>query len=456
MWQPNQKAQSDFLKSRLYCVAALGGVGSGKTNVGGEYAFNRIVTNPETAGLIGANSYKQLSQSTFYEFERVLRSHGLVEGIHYVFNQRPPSSWGWNSRYKYHDGVYSFWNGAQAVTRSLDNYEDIEGSTFGWVWIDETKGTKYIAYTTVRERLRCPMSFALEIRITTTPDGYTWLYELLDTKSLVNPEDRGKYKYFQLDTELNKHNPPEYYQNLLGGYTAEMALQQLKGMFINVTKGRVYKTFTDSNVMACSYDPSSEILFTIDFNNEPGAAGCWHRYNLEGRGRTYYKFDEIFIESDSDTWTICREFKRRYGEHNSGVIAFPDASGGQRSPNAKHTNHQIVRNELGSMFNFKMRKRSRNPAVSARVETTKRMFCDAEGTMRAFLDPSCTFTIRDYRQVVWKPGTNEIEKVTSDEVKRMLTHLSDADGYMFEIEEGVAEKRVTGKKVNYGSHTAIR
>lgn len=446
-FQPNQKAQNDFLKSRLYCVAAFGGIRSGKTFGGAEYAFIRVVTNPETTGFIGANSYKQLSQATLVEFKNRLVAAGFVEGVHYVFGKRPPNNWDYTTKFEYHDGIYSFWNGAQVVTRSLDNYDDIRGSKFGWVWIDETRDTKFAAFTMLEGRLSCPLSHALEIRITTTPNGYDWLYEIFDTGSLINdPSARDNYGFFELDTELNKFNPPGFYERIKSSYTDELAQQELKGKRINVTKGRVYKTFTDANIMPCAYDPSSPILLTLDFNNEPGVAGMWHRYNLPSRGNTYYKFDEIFIESDSDTWAVMAEFKARYGEHQSGVIAYPDASGGQRTANAKHTNHSIVKQALGSMSGFSMRKRGRNPAVSARVESTKKMFCDAKGRMRAFVDPSCKNTIRDYRQVVWKPGTNEIEKVTSDEVKRMLTHLSDGDGYMFEIEESVAQTKVTSIK----------
>jgi len=448
MFQPNQAAQGEFLEDSRYCVAAFGGIRSGKTFVGAEYAYIRLTTNPETIGFIGANSYKQLSQSTLVEFQKTLSAHGMVEDIHYVFGKRPPKKWGYTSKFPKHDGIYSFVHGAQVVTRSLDNYEDIRGAEYGWIWLDETRDTKHAAFKMLEGRLSCVMSHALEIRITTTPNGYDWLYETFDTGSLIDdPAARVNYAFHILKTKLNKFLPDGYYERVKSSYSDEMAQQELEGLFVNVTKGRVYKTFTDANIMPCDYDPSCPIRITIDFNNEPGVAGMWHRYNLPNRGNTYYKFDEIFIESDSDTWAVMAEFKRRYGDHRSGVIAYPDASGGQKTANAKHTNHSIVRQELGKMPGFSMRMRGRNPAISARVETTKKMFKDAKGRMRAFVDPSCKNTIRDYRQVVWKPGTNEIEKVTSDEVKRMLTHLSDGDGYMFEYEESVAQTKVTSVKV---------
>jgi len=448
MFQPNQKAQGDFLESRLYCVAAFGGIRSGKTYGGAEYAFIRFVTNPETTGFIGANSYKQLSQSTLVLFKSKLLEAGLLEDIHYVFGKHPPKNWNYTTKFEYHDGIYSFWNGAQIVTRSLDNYEDIRGAEYGWIWIDETRDTKYAAFTMLEGRLSCPKSHAREIRITTTPNGFDWLYELFDTGRLVsNPAARKNYGFFELKTRLNKFLPDGFYERVRSSYTHELAEQELEGKRINVTKGRVYKTFTDHNIMPCPYDPASTILLSMDFNVEPGTASCWHRYNIEGRGRTYYKFDEIFIETDSDTQAVCKEFKRRYGEHVNSVVCYPDASGKARAPQAKRTNHQIIKDELGSMPGFSMRKRSRNPSVEARVETTKRMFCDSKGKIHAFIDPSCEYSIRDYRQVVWKPGTNEIEKNTTDEVKRMLTHLSDGDGYMFEIEESVAKTKATSQKV---------
>src|SRR5688572_30171846 len=106
---------SGKLKYGLFC----GGVGSGKTATGSHFAIDRINNNPETIGFIGANTYKQLDQSTLKAFFGFLEKYE----IEYTFNKAP--KYNYKSQFKKHDGIISFPNGCQIITRSLDNYEDI-------------------------------------------------------------------------------------------------------------------------------------------------------------------------------------------------------------------------------------------------------------------------------------------------------------------------------------------
>ena len=68
------------------------GVGSGKTFSLGDI-WGLLVSNiPEALGLVGANTYGQLSDSTLVRGFKVMEERfGYKEGIHYVIDKQPPS-----------------------------------------------------------------------------------------------------------------------------------------------------------------------------------------------------------------------------------------------------------------------------------------------------------------------------------------------------------------------------
>ena len=51
--------QFDFYRDRSFASLFVGGVGSGKTWIGARKALHRALENPETLGLIAANTHAQ-------------------------------------------------------------------------------------------------------------------------------------------------------------------------------------------------------------------------------------------------------------------------------------------------------------------------------------------------------------------------------------------------------------
>ena len=67
-----------------------------------------------------------------------------------------------------------------------------------------------------------------------------------------------------------------------------------------------------------------------------------------------------------------------------------------------------------------------NPAVRERVQLVNSKLCSADGVRTLVMDPQCIELIRDFEQVVYKEGSQVIDK--ERDIRR--THLSDALGYL--------------------------
>lgn len=122
----------------------LAGVGSGKSHDIALSAADFAVNHPEILQFIGANTYKQLSQSTLKRiFDTWETYFDWIKGRDFVVGTIPPKSWPRHGApLKSYDSIITFENGHQIVTGSLDNYKALDGQEFAVAHLDETKDTK--------------------------------------------------------------------------------------------------------------------------------------------------------------------------------------------------------------------------------------------------------------------------------------------------------------------------
>jgi len=103
------------------------GNASGKTFAGAVFVYMQVICNPKTLGLIAANSYAQLNQSTLKPLFEFLDKMGMP----YCINKIPPPEWGLSRIMPDYDGVMVFPTGAHILLRSLDRPANLEGLCFG-------------------------------------------------------------------------------------------------------------------------------------------------------------------------------------------------------------------------------------------------------------------------------------------------------------------------------------
>lgn len=135
----------------------LAGQGAGKTFAMAIISAPLIQNYPWKKGLIGANTYSQLSGVTLFRIrEEWKRYFGWKEYNdytkegHYTVGVQPPDTFNTEGHnFETYRNIISFCNGAVIHYHSLDNYKPIDGLEIGWALLDETKDTKPEAITEV-------------------------------------------------------------------------------------------------------------------------------------------------------------------------------------------------------------------------------------------------------------------------------------------------------------------
>ena len=155
-----------------------------------------------------------------------------------------------------------------------------------------------------------------------------------------------------------------------------------------------------------------------------------------------YFIDEIFIRN-SDTFQCCKEFKLRYPRHSAGLLLYGDASGSARTPNSNRSNWKIIEQELAP-YGITKRVPASNPSEIDRINAVNGMICNSKGERRVFCNPNKTKNlIRDFEQVPYKEGSRQIDKRKD----LLLTHTSDAAGYMIEKDFSLNKGKIEGLKI---------
>ncbi len=408
-------SQYEFMTSTHRHTAFVGGLGSGKTYVGGIRHILRALEpqNYGAKGYIGANTYKQLTQATLATLFEIMTEQGI------------------NFRYKRTDG--ELWiedRTAPILCYSLENYDALRGIELGFAWLDETARTKLEAWKVVVGRMRHKTADKT-VDITTTPDGFNWLYEAFVTEVEEKPRVAAMRKLVHASTYENHHLPLEYFESLEVTFDDLLLQQEVDGLFINVFGGRCYRTFDRYKHMVREIKPNARLPldFCFDFNVDPmSTVLCQH----VPRGTA--EPDEINILGEivlpfSDTPTVCTEFLRRYPSWPGGVRVYGDATGKHAGATAGKTDYAVIRELLGKDHRLSFHVPNANPPVIDRVNSVNALFRprragQLDRVVGHISKGSAPKLVRDLEQVAFKEGTRDIEKKDPK-----LTHSSDAFGY---------------------------
>lgn len=423
--------QFEFVYSDKELFSYFAGIGTGKTFAGSMFSLLQMIQYPEAVGFIGANTVKQLHLSTLPPFWRFLRQWG----IKYVFNKRPPVSWG-QTKVEKHDGVISARvNGklVQIYTFTLENYEAYRGIEIGWFWIDETRDTREEAISVLFERMRGFNKYYPEMiykgRFTTTPNGFDHMYDKFVKEPLKNSA------YVQAPTKENAHNlPPNFIENTENRLGKMLARQQLNCEFVSLTVGRMFTFDRNKHITTCAYNPNLPLIWSMDFNVSP-MAGLVMQTDKE----KVWVLDEVCIIDNAQTKDAVTEFCRRWqGAGNLAVIAWGDMAGAARDTRGYESDIDIMLKILRNHFH----------TVKDGHDYAQRLIVDGVNAVNAlydhdrlFIDERCENLIQDMEKMHWKPGT----KVPEKEKDKTLTHFGDSLRYpiaqMFELQEHMHENR---------------
>lgn len=441
--------QLDFFTRTAPKLALVTGVGGGKTWAGTLWSILKGLRNPGVKGLIFANSYKQLKGATL----DTLYTHLEELGLHYDVHRQ--------------DMILTLERSTPIYLRSMENYDDVRGPEFGWAYGDEVRDLAFDAHNVIVGRLRDRRCDALELRYTTTPAGFNWLYEEFVEKP---DEARGfvqrkedlplrlrPYLGYEVIHARSTDNPdlPDEYLAALETYDPQLYEQEVGGRFINVGRGRTYYNFDRArNRRLVEYDPDLPLIFTYDFNATapaPFAVIVAQRVGKEVRA-----IDEVALPGGT-TGEACDILLDRYGPrghgHTSGVRIYGDATAKKKSTQTGESDYHLIRAKLAHHFRgFRLAVRKKtNPAVVDRVNAVNAKFLNVAGEITAFVSPRCPQLTADLERVTWKPGKREIDK---SDAKR--THHSDAWGYLIHQEWPLPLSQLGGASTRATSARAMR
>jgi hypothetical protein len=407
-----------------------GPVGSGKSLALVYEAIRLSVVNPGRLGLIGAPTYPMLRDIT----QRALFDELEEAGIPFRF-------------YKQENRMILEDMGSEIIFRSLDNPERLRGTNLAWFGIDEMTYCQEDAFLRLQSRLRDPLAAELCGFGVWTPNGFDWVYRKFIDHAR---KDLNYVAVLAKPGENRKVAETGMYEQLKGSYDERFYRQEVLGEYLSFSAGAAYYAFDRAeNVKPLEYDPTLPLCWSLDFNVDPMTSVIGQIVDEStsldrAYGRQVLQFrilDEIFLRGVSVP-DACQAFadkteKWRAGYRQIPVNVYGDATGSARekasagSPTCWGAVREFF-SVAGRQFAPTYCYREQNPLVRDRINAVNAQLCNALEQRHLFIDPVCKHLIDDLERVTWKDGT----AIPDPGKDRMLTHISDALGYLVETEAG--------------------
>lgn len=404
--------QSNFLNLDKKFKAFVAGFGSGKTWVGCASMCKHFWEHPKINQGYFAPTYPIIRDIFFPTIEEVAFDWGLTVEIKES-----------NKEVNFFEG--NIYRGT-TICRSMDKPETIIGFKIGHALVDEmdvlTKAKAYLAWRKIIARMRYNVDGVINgIDVTTTPEGFKFIYEQFVKQVTLNPKLSSMYGIIQASTYDNEKNlPNDYIESLLISYPEELIKAYLMGQFVNLNSGTVYNQFDLNLNHSDETEKSGEPLFIgMDFNvGKMSAIIHVKRNNLPIAVRE--------IVNAYDTPDMIRRIKEQFYLYDGNdyrksreIYIYPDASGDSRkSVNASKTDIQLLKDA-----GFKIIVNSANPPVKDRINSMNAMFLNAMGERRYLVNTKmCPTYTENLQQQTWSDN-GEPDKTSGND------HTNDAAGY---------------------------
>ena len=404
--------QSNFLDLDKKFKAFVAGFGSGKTWVGCASMCKHFWEHPKINQGYFAPTYPTIRDIFFPTIEEVAFEWGLTVDIKES-----------NKEVHFYEG--NIYRGT-TICRSMDKPATIIGFKIGHALVDEmdvlTKAKAYLAWRKIIARMRYKVDGVINgIDVTTTPEGFKFIYEQFVKQVTLNPKLSSMYGIIQASTYDNEKNlPDDYIESLLISYPEELIKAYLMGQFVNLNSGTVYNQFDSNLNHSDEIEKTGEPLFIgMDFNvGKMSAIIHVKRNNLPIAVRE--------IVNAYDTPDMIRRIKEQFYLYDGNdyrksreIYIYPDASGDSRkSVNASKTDIQLLKDA-----GFKIIVNSANPPVKDRINSMNAMFLNAMGERRYLVNTKmCPTYTENLQQQTWSDN-GEPDKTAGND------HTNDAAGY---------------------------
>jgi hypothetical protein len=396
--------QAQFLALPHKFRAFVAGFGSGKTWVGGASQCKHFWEHPRAHLGYFAPTYAQIRDIYYPTFEEVAHDWGLTSKV----NQ---------SNHEIH--VYSGrWYRGTIICRSMEKPETIIGFKIARGLMDELDVMKVqkaqTAWRKAIARLRMKFDGLNGIDVTTTPEGFKFVYQQWVRDVRAKPELAALYGMVQASTYDNELNlPDDYIPSLHESYPPQLIEAYLRGQFVNLASGAVYPNFDRKlNHTDAQIKEKESLHIGMDFNvlNMTAVVSVVR----DGLPMTLAELTKV-----RDTPAMAKSLKERYLATGHPVSIYPDASGANTSSkNASESDLSILR-----QAGFTVVVDPTNPAVRDRVNAVNAITLNDAGERRWKINThNCPVLTESQEQQAYDKN-GEPDKSTGHD------HPNDAVGY---------------------------
>lgn len=411
------KPQFEFISHPKKFSAFVGGYRSGKTFVGCVRLCINALEHPGIPQGYFAPTYPQIADIFYDTIPGVAEAFGLFADI--VAS---------NKRVHLRDSKGRCLS--TIVCKSMEHPHRIVGFNIAHALVDEIDCMPIKKADSAWKKIIARMSTVWPTRggntidVTTTPEGFNWVYRKFVKELAANPSQRPLYGIVHASTRQNAKNlPKDYIRSLRESYPANLVDAYIDGLFVNLVSGSVYPNFcrrlnhTDETIR-----PGEELHVGMDFNINRMAATVF--VMRDGEPRQLDELTGLF-----DTPAMIAALQQRFPGHK--ITVYPDASGKNRkSVNGSESDHSLLR-----QAGFTVRVNPANPMVRDRVLAVNAMFLNGDGVRRLKVNTDkCPVTT----QVLEQQAYNEQGEPNKDGTE----DPADAFGY-FVVHRFPIVKRVT-------------
>ena len=467
-------AQQEFLtikheyKTDIACYQ--GGYGSGKTFSGSLLGVLLCLTYPGIKGLVGAQTFPLLRDTTLEQWFKHLDNAGLKRHKDWTYNVT-------TQRLK-------FKNGSEVFFRHFEEPGKLRSLEVGFIQIEEMSQIPESTFLELTGRLRqteinngkkLPMRRMFGHTNPEASKGWIWKYFVEKTKKtkdykeeeiiyerdgrigrnkiiskVVTEELDGEkhsiqYRLIIAPTTQNIYLPKEQIANMKAIFDAENYNINVLGNFGDYNAGLVTKGFNEEvQVLPLHYVQGLPLHLSCDFNKDPN---CWFVCQIVNDNIHF--LDEIVLENTT-THACIIEFIKRYPAINyPQIIINGDASGAW----------SVTSSTSGSDFNIMvniLRQNgyqtppfpsipARNPYIDDRINAWNAKICNANGEHSILLNchindvgekiPATPRLLHTINNLKFHPGTGDIDKPTKAALKKDRNlkfdeHVFDAASYI--------------------------
>ncbi|MCQ2789864.1 MAG: phage terminase large subunit [bacterium] len=418
------KSQREFLEiphqNQLDVAVYQGGFGSGKTFSGSLLGILLCLKFAGIRGLVGAQTYTLVRDTTLQSYLEHLEHFNLKEGEDYF----------WISSLQ----KLVFKNGSEILFRTFEEPNKLKSLNLGFVEIEEMSDVPYSTFKMLLGRMRQSINpkwknFRYRIFGHTNPEiRKGWIYKTFIENKKEN------YRFISAPTTQNIYLPDGFCEEMKKLYDDEYYRIFVLAQNGEYDKGLVVKDFSNENIKNIKYQPDMDLHITCDFNVDPMAWILAHKTEDK-----VFFFDEIVLENTTTAKT-CDEFFSRYPNHKGKIIINGDASGDNRSCTSEYTNYVIIKKKLQS-FGFEdieIKIKPFNPPIKNRIIAFNSMIHSANGERRLFVDKKCEKLLYNIYNLRYQEGSSKIDLPSYTQIKsskelKFLMHPFDAASYLVEF-----------------------